>query len=83
MQVNLPDENSLGGGKPCFYEEWDWKAQPNWDKINEFVQETGLPPFFHPVNTNTDQYAVLIGFKKMEQSEIEHICGLMGHKAAS
>jgi len=54
QQVQAPDENSLGGGNPCHYTTWDCKEQPNWDEINSFIQNTGLPPFFHLVNISSD-----------------------------
>jgi len=54
QQVQAPDENSLGGGNPCHYTTWDCKEQPNWDEINSFIQNTGLPPFFHLVNMSSD-----------------------------
>ena len=39
---------------------WDWKEQPNFRAISEAIREIGYPTFVVPINTNSDEYAVLV-----------------------
>lgn len=51
---------------------WDYKDQPNWEEITKFVQ--WLYPslaHFHPVDTDSDSWAVMIADKKLLPVEVE------------
>jgi hypothetical protein len=51
--------------------EWDWKDQPDWDEINEFVHSLGTIPYFYQVDTHSDSYGVLVADKKLMDGEVK------------
>lgn len=51
--------------------EWDWKEQPDWKEINEYLKELSCRPYFQEVNTGKDGYAVLISDSPLLPEEVE------------
>lgn len=48
---------------------WDWKSQPNWKHIRSFLLLKPVVPFFYPVDTGDDEYAVVISDSEMTQDQ--------------
>jgi len=54
--------------------EWDWKAAgPDWDEVNEWVAELDCRPYFYPVDTNNDSYAIVVADKVLLDEEAQLI----------
>lgn len=49
---------------------WDYKEQPDWDKIN-FALVEQWSAFIYPVDTQSDQFAIVIGPKEMTQTQAQ------------
>lgn len=43
---------------------WDWKSQPDWDEINDALQDQECPRIF-VVDSGTDQFAIVIGDRRV------------------
>lgn len=46
-----------------YLHEWDWKASPDWSKINSLINNNlGRIIHFYEVETKSDENAVVISF---------------------
>jgi len=50
---------------------WDWREQPDWEEINDWLKELNCRPYFYEVNTGSDSYAVLIANTPLLTEEVE------------
>ena len=48
---------------------WDWKAQPEWYKLNAALKDWKGPLVFNKVDTKSDCYAVIIAHGYLSSSE--------------
>jgi hypothetical protein len=51
--------------------QWDWKDEPDWDKINEYIKEIGTTPYFYRYATNSDSCGVLVSDTPLIPEEVE------------
>ncbi len=52
--------------------EWDWKDEPDWEKINDLLAPWSVRPFFYQVDTESDSYAVLISDTPLTRREVQY-----------
>ncbi len=52
--------------------EWDWKAQPPWDEVQEALRGTFSDgPHFYEVDTESDSYAVVVANRTATKEEAQ------------
>lgn len=49
---------------------WDWKEQPDWDEVNFALCEQ-IDAFVHPVDSQSDQYVIVIGPREMTAQDAQ------------
>lgn len=52
--------------------EWDWKDQPDWDEIGNYIRTNRFIPYFHEVETGSDSYAVMVASEDLTTDLVKH-----------
>lgn len=39
---------------------WDWKDEPDWEEINQWIKEIGCRPYFYRYPTGDDDLKVIV-----------------------
>lgn len=52
---------------------WDWKDEPDWNRLNMELKGWEGPICFNRVNTDSDSYAVVVSHGVLSESEIQTV----------
>jgi hypothetical protein len=50
---------------------WDYKSQPDWEAITQYVHSIETRPYFYAIDTNSDSWGVMIADKELLKEEVE------------
>ena len=49
---------------------WDWKEQPDWERINRYAAQFDEPVGFVSIDTQSDSYAMLITTADLSAADV-------------
>ncbi len=56
-----------------YYHDWDYKDAPNWSFVQKCIEHCNNTTNLYEVDTNSDQYALIISSDLLEESDISLI----------